>query len=71
MPPRVVARQEGEVQARAGEKAELECVAHGKHFITSLICFIMIFERQSVQSKESYRKQKQDNRAWYVLRIAS
>jgi len=29
MPPRVVARQEGEVQARAGEKAELECVAHG------------------------------------------
>ena len=52
MPPRVVARQEGEVQARAGEKAELECVAHGKHFSTLLICFIMIFERQSVQSKE-------------------
>ena len=30
VPPRVVARKEGEVQARAGEKAELECVAHGE-----------------------------------------
>ena len=29
MPPRVVARSEGEVQGRAGERAELECVAHG------------------------------------------
>jgi len=29
MPPRVVACKDGEVQARAGEKAELECVAHG------------------------------------------
>ena len=52
MPPQVVARQEGEVQARAGEKAELECVAHGKHFITLIIAFIIMFERQSIQSKE-------------------
>ena len=37
MPPRVVARQEGEVQARAGEKAELECVAHGKLSLWSLL----------------------------------
>ena len=42
VPPRVVARKEGEVQARAGEKAELECVAHGELVMIVIMIMNMI-----------------------------
>ena len=42
VPPRVVARKEGEVQARAGEKAELECVAHGELVIIIMIVIMIM-----------------------------
>ena len=41
VPPRVVARNEGEVQARAGEKAELECVAHGE-LVVMVVVVVMV-----------------------------
>ena len=42
VPPRVVARKEGEVQARAGEKAELECVAHGELVIIIMVVIMIM-----------------------------
>ena len=42
VPPRVVARNEGEVQARAGEKAELECVAHGELVVMVMVVVVMV-----------------------------
>ena len=42
MPPRVVARNEGEVQARAGEKAELECVAHGELVVMVVVVLMVL-----------------------------
>ena len=42
VPPRVVARNEGEVQARAGEKAELECVAHGELVVMVVVVLMVV-----------------------------
>ena len=42
VPPRVVARNEGEVQARAGEKAELECVAHGELVVMVMVVVMVV-----------------------------
>ena len=42
VPPRVVARNEGEGQARAGEKAELECVAHGELVVMVVVVLMLV-----------------------------